>query len=175
MTLHPQNASSAPGPSGEKPIPLRIELFRALALILVATALGILTNAFSSRSLSILDSEGPGAPPKPQPAQPLDGFSEALRAGKLLILDARAESLLAEGKPLGALRVTPDAFDDEYPKLKPYLDSVPLIVVLCDSAECSTSGLIVKQLRDLGHKQAKVFPGGWRKYREAGYPLETRP
>ncbi|MCZ7644803.1 MAG: rhodanese-like domain-containing protein [Planctomycetota bacterium] len=150
----------------------RGDLLRALALVALAGVLGLATNALSSRPVPILDPSGPGRVAEGAPRiEPAEYAAEATRGG-VLLLDARAERLHAQGRPSGSVAVTPEDLDARMPELMLYLQSARLVVVLCDSAQCMSADRVVEMLEARGYPGAKVFAGGWEGYKQAGFPIE---
>ena len=84
-----------------------------------------------------------------------------IAAGTHLVFDARAIASYDAGHLPGALSFPVDDFATLYPQYAPLLDPSTLILVYCSGEECDESLLLGKQLRDHGHTNISLFPGGY--------------
>lgn len=175
-------ASPAAPPPASRPRPSpasawKADLARALGIVAVASALGLATNALSSKPVPLLDPQGPGALPEPGPRILGIELLEELRTNPqgILMIDARSDELLAEGAPAGSVRMTPETLVEDLTQKKPLFDAARLLVVVCDSDMCPRGDDIAKQLKDLGYANVKVFEGGWPAYKESGLGLQGPP
>ncbi|GMV81303.1 MAG: hypothetical protein AMXMBFR7_24870 [Planctomycetota bacterium] len=151
----------------------RRETKRAALLLGLAVMLGLGTNALSARPIALTDPRGPGALPERAPRIDAARLREALPQGGVLLLDARSERLLAEGKVAGGFAVTPETLDEKLESLFPFLSGARLMVVVCDSGDCLSGDRLAAALDSRGFPDAQVFEGGWPAYRAAGLPIEA--
>jgi rhodanese-related sulfurtransferase len=99
----------------------------------------------------------------------------------LLFIDSRKRDDFAEGHIPGALSVPLDSVQ-RWGKKAPgsewagTLDfpGAQTLIVYCEGGDCQTSISLAKIIHDNGHKDIRVFTGGWAEWRAAGLP-EERP
>jgi rhodanese-related sulfurtransferase len=154
----------------------RGEFLRALAIVIVASLLGLGVNAFSAKPIAVLDPKGPGALPEKAPRIGVAEF-KALREANaaMLLLDVRNPETVAGGAPEDSIHVPAHDFTAQYESLglQGQLKGAEHIVVMCDSADCPAGDRVAKMLKDLRHENVRVFQGGWVEYRAAGLPLKS--
>ena len=88
--------------------------------------------------------------------------------GAVVFFDARAASDYAAGHIALALSLPVDAFEEHFSKIAGMLTPESKIVVYCDGLECDLSLRLVKRLRELGYKDARILVNGWTTWRTAG-------
>ncbi|MCK6471275.1 MAG: hypothetical protein L6R28_05975 [Planctomycetes bacterium] len=174
--------SDAASPPASTPKPAtasewKADLARALGIVAVACALGLATNALSSKPMPLLDPKGPGALPEPGPRILGIELMEELRTNPqgILMIDARSDELLAEGAPVGAVRMTPETLVEDLRQKKPLFDAARLLVIVCDSDKCPRGDDIAMQLMQFGYATVKVFDGGWPAYKDSGLGIQGPP
>lgn len=145
-------------------------LIEALALLSIATCLALAVNLFSPRGLALTE---------PLAVTALDAryiAAETARArfesGQSIFVDARPASEFAAGHIEGALNLPADAFDQNYPSMAAFLPREVEIVVCCDGQECDRSKQVATRLQELGYGKVKIFYGGWKVWRQRGWPSE---
>jgi rhodanese-related sulfurtransferase len=89
--------------------------------------------------------------------------------GSALFIDSRPKQKFSEGHILNAVSIP---LQENKKKLNSPL-SVPLektIVVYCDGGDCQESLALAKVLHSQGHKNIRVFTGGWAEWLGTGHP-----
>ncbi len=89
--------------------------------------------------------------------------------GSALFIDSRPKRKFSEGHVLNAVSIP---LEENKKKLNSPL-SVPLektIVVYCDGGDCQESLALAKVLHSQGHKNIRVFTGGWTEWVDTGHP-----
>ncbi len=90
------------------------------------------------------------------------GLQSLQREGRVLILDARAPSQFAEAHIPGALSLYPGNFDDDLVTVVDSWQPNLSIVIYCDDAQCRSSNVIARRIRDeLGLDSIYLLEGGW--------------
>lgn len=173
-------AAASPAASTPKASPAsawKADLVRALGIVAAACALGLATNALSSKPVPLLDPKGPGALPEPGPRILGMELLEEIRTNPqgILMLDARDDELLAEGAPVGSVRITPETLAKDLAAHQALFDAARLLVVVCDSDLCPRGDDVAQQLGQFGYKNVKVFEGGWPAYKDSGLGIQGPP
>jgi rhodanese-related sulfurtransferase len=158
-------------------IRLRQALQEAIALLLVAAALGFIYTAATEKGLFARTPIRKATPPLGIQAPPMISRDEAwsfFQSGSALFVDARHDFDFKLGHIKGAINVPLK----DYELRKSALGSTPpdrVIVAYCDGAECNSSiELSVKLMKD-GYSNVKIFFGGWREWEAANLPVEKTP
>ncbi|HWN82354.1 MAG TPA: rhodanese-like domain-containing protein [Candidatus Udaeobacter sp.] len=175
--LDPAGPGIAPG-SRSRPVR------DALGLIVFGLLVGLAANALSPRGIPLVGDFSRGAAlanrseeelKELPPVVELADVKTAIASGDslLVVLDARAPDAFAEGHLPGALNLSVENLDANYPPLKARLDRVNRIIVYCDGGDCELSHDLAEALKSLGYKRVQLFAGGIAAWTEAGEKLET--
>jgi len=105
----------------------------------------------------------------------LPEFRKIVESENAIILDARPALFYRRGHVPGAISLSREQFEKEYPKRKALNDKDRLIAVYCSGADCKDSGMVAAALVKLGHSRVLVFAGGWDAWTGAGLPAEAGP
>lgn len=146
---------------------------RALIIVLVAGALGLLNNALSQKGIPLVTP--PKKLPTPDEFIPLDQARGLWNAGNALFFDARKPEDFEAGHILNARNLPAEDFEQNYVKIAPMLTPESTIVVYCDGTECDLSHRLADQLRQLGYTNVHMIFNGWTSWQKAGFPTEAGP
>ena len=100
------------------------------------------------------------------------GEAEELFArGDALFIDARSQSLYAEGHILNAVNYPAE---ENREALSRPLDagSNRILVVYCEGGDCLASVAVAKVLKKAGFEDVRIFSGGWAEWSAAGRPSD---
>jgi rhodanese-related sulfurtransferase len=168
-----------------------------IAIIAVAAVIGVAYNAVRADSVPLIQrvqavstvshdrpatatdgdeggtiSTPPASAPLPEDAVSIDDVKAAVDAGTAVIIDARAQSVFAEGHIPTAINIPYDHLPEYYDML---LETVPLdarVICYCWGPSCDFSDQLATELRIIGYLDVVVFTGGWEHWQAAGYPVE---
>jgi rhodanese-related sulfurtransferase len=158
-------------------IRLRQACREAIALLLVAAALGFIYTAATEKGLFARSTHRTAAMPSGAQAPSMisrDGAWGFYQSGTALFVDARHEFDFKLGHIKGALSVPLKDYDLRKGALSG-ISHDHLIVAYCDGAECNSSiELSVKLMKD-GYSNVRIFFGGWREWEAANLPVEKTP
>ena len=158
-------------------IRLRQALREAVALLLVAAALGFIYTAATEKGLFARSATRNVTVPTGNQAPPMISLDEAwsyYQAGTTIFVDARHDFDYKLGHIKGAVNVPLKDFDLR----KSALDSVAhdrVVVAYCDGAECNSSIELSVKLMKEGYTNVKILFGGWREWEGAHHPIEKSP
>jgi rhodanese-related sulfurtransferase len=147
-------------------------LSEILAVLSVATGLGLAVNAFSPRGIAVT---------RPLPLHELDAryitTDEAkarFDAGRAIFVDARKPEEFARGHVFGALNLPLETFPASYARKAAVLPREVEIVVYCGGIDCAESRELANRLQQVGYSRdrLKVFRGGWTEWKARGWPAE---
>ena len=149
----------------------RRTIWRALAIVVAGSALGLLVNAFSPRRIAYIT-------PPPPARTPADEISltEATglwRSGRAFFLDARAEADYAAGHIAGAISLPSESFDKRFPEVSRMLPTGAPLVAYCDGQVCELSHQLAEKLRLSGYRDVRVLVNGWTDWKTARLPTQT--
>jgi rhodanese-related sulfurtransferase len=154
---------------------LRRHLLEALVIVALGAVIGLSVNYRLIGALleGRLAPQGPAqtAGDYPTPIT-LGQLQEALAAGKIVAVDARAVESYAEGHLPAALSL-PLAEAEE--RLEEFRSRVPVstaLVIYCNGYGCPDSFDLAVQLIAAGYSSVAVFEGGLPEWRDAGLPVE---
>ena len=141
---------------------------RALLIVLVGGALGLVANAISPRGIPYI------ARPQPrlqtQDVVPVQEAQELWKSGAVFFLDARAPADYAAGHIANAFNLPVEEFEQRYPAVAAMLTPDSIIVVYCDGQQCDLSHRLMVRLRELGYRHVRVLVNGWTVWQTAGLP-----
>lgn len=158
-------------PSPARPRPLDVVL-GAVALVLLATTMGVLFNHFQPRPLPLLAPYRPALPPGVYAVSTAEGRA-LWSLGRVVFVDAREAERYAEGHIPGALSLPyEDAQQDPPPpEILERLRRAPMVILYCDGPECRASERLALRLGQLGLRHLRVYVDGWPAWEAAGYPV----
>ncbi len=144
---------------------------RGAMICLAGAIVGVLFNAVSPRGIDLLG---------PVPRRTIEGVGEvslkeawSLYKQKTgLFVDARSEAEFDAGHIPGALLLPLDDFDEVLSSWTNLIPSDTLLITYCAGAGCDSSLDVAESLKEEGYSRVKVFFGGWKKWKDAGYPVE---
>jgi len=142
---------------------------RALAIILLGAACGLLANTLSPRRLPWV--REPAAARAPRDVITLAEAEQLWRTGAGFFLDARRTDEYVAGHIAQALSLPLEGFERALPEIEPLLTHDANIVVYCDGGECELSHDVQRRLRALGYLNVRVLVNGWTAWRKAGLPV----
>ena len=158
-------------------IRLRQALREAGVLLMAAVALGFIYTAAMERGMFARRTPEPPGLPAGLSAPAMISREQArayFETGAALFVDARHEFDYKLGHIRGAINIPLRLYEAK----KSLVDSIPknqLLVAYCDGAECNSSiELSVKLAKD-GHKNVKIFFGGWRDWTDSHLPIVKAP
>src|SRR5438552_17714246 len=117
---------------------------RALLILLLGAALGLLSNAISPKGIPLITPPKKAA--KAEEFIPLEKAHE-LWAGGGIFVDARKPEDYEQGHIANALNLPVEESEQYYTKVAPMLASDSRIVVCCYGRECELSHRLANQLR----------------------------
>ena len=161
------------------------EILGGIAIMFVATLLGVTVNAMRSGGIPLVQKGAPvstvkhGAKADSMATETVAAGSVSLAemkriydAGTAYIIDARDPAEYNEGHIPGAINIP-------YDRLPEFLDmlssEVPMdgeVIIYCRGPECDFSDQLATELKILGYQNVRVFTGGWQYWIEAGYPVD---
>jgi len=154
---------------------LRRHLLEALVIVALGAVIGLSVNY---RLISAL-LEGGLAPQSPAQTAgdyptpiTLSQLQEALAAGRVVAVDARAVDSYAEGHLPGALSLPLGEAEE---RLEAFRSRVPLataLAIYCNGYGCPDSFDLAMKLIAAGYGSVAVFEGGFPEWRDAGLPVE---
>lgn len=160
-------------------------LFKALIIILIGSASGLLYNAFSPGGITLkgswsskITSDSVVVPysyreDSDPPAISLDYAMMKFQSTKVVFLDARLPADFKAGHVRGAINFPYEEFEEHVPKVLPKLPKDEEIIAYCDGTECESSLLLARELKERGYNHIKVFFGGWAEWQKAGLPAKV--
>ncbi len=95
------------------------------------------------------------------------GEKEAIRLhGEkgVLFVDARKQWEFERGRIPGAVLLSREHFEENFPELEKQLRSADKLVIYCTSRNCEDSSLVATRLAQLGFPCVLVFEGGWAEW-----------
>jgi rhodanese-related sulfurtransferase len=88
---------------------------------------------------------------------------QALRAVRVLWIDARSEADYGRGHIPGAVLLNEDSWEKLLPAVLSAWQPDDLVIVYCDSGRCDASHKVAQRLtREAGIDGVKVLKGGWQ-------------
>lgn len=150
-----------------------------------SAALGLVVNAYSRAPLPIVVDVPVAAKAEPDETNGVDpnkisqaNLIQATKhpAQEVRILDVRGQAEFDKGHIPRSIHFQHDKLVEAYQALQSEFLGATLIVVLCDSDQCSKAETAAETLRKLGFKNVRVLIGGWDGYKNSGYSIEeSRP
>ncbi len=100
-------------------------------------------------------------------------LARRVRAGAVVLLDARSPDAFAEGHIPGAINVPYDRLAEYLGVLQERVMPDDSVVCYCWSPSCDFSDQLADELRLMGYTAVTVFEGGWEAWTGADMPVET--
>ena len=94
-------------------------------------------------------------------------------SGKALFIDARGPNEFAEAHIKGSINIPVNTTPEELAKLKNKLQG-KVLVTYCHGVGCHLSDKTAYMLFDAGYRKIGIFFGGWPKWNEHKYPIDTK-
>ncbi len=168
-------------------------LGRSAAIVLVACAIGFITNILRPDGLPLIrqpkwetrpfvtaaqtSSHAPGSPNRSQrPEAPFTTLKEAkalFKGGSALFVDARALEDYEAGHIRGAVSLYYDDVDQLYPGTIGRLPKTVSIVVYCSEPDCESAVRVGDRLLAMGHRRTMILLEGLPGWKNAGLPIVT--
>lgn len=147
---------------------MRRTIQRSLVIVLLGAALGLVANAISPRSISLI------TPPKTEHSEqeflPLSQAHELWSSGAAFFLDARAPADYEAGHIANAFSLPAETFDEHFAQVASFLTTDSTIVCYCDGRECDLSDHLAELLRQRGYTSIRILQNAWTEWNKAGYP-----
>lgn len=164
------------------------ELGGGVALMIVASLVGVAVNAVRPDGVALIQAGAPVATARhgeadstAAEAAPREGvvtleqMKQLFDAGTVVIIDARSTTEYEEGHIPGAINIPHDRIPEFMDVLNNEVSTDAQVVCYCRSLTCDFSDLLATEMKVIGYQDVKVFSGGWDQWKEAGYPAETGP
>ncbi len=161
------------------------EISGGLVIIVVATVLGVIVNSMRSGGIPLVQRGAPvstvkyGVPADTAAAGiPADGavsLAEVKRLwdeGTAFIIDARSPLEYEQGHIPGSINIPHDRIPEYLDTLMSEIPTDGTVIVYCRGPKCDFSDHLATELKILGYKNVRVFPGGWEHWVAAGYPVD---
>jgi rhodanese-related sulfurtransferase len=103
---------------------------------------------------------------------PLDEAWSLHEAGRALFLDARDARAFEMGHLPGALHIPPERAEDHVLELRALAQAGLALIAYCDGVDCPLSSELARSLHERGVSPVRVLVNGWRRWQEAGRPVE---
>ncbi len=163
-------------------------LLGGVAILVVATLLGIVVNAVRPNGVALIQSGAPvstaqhvehtdsvAADTTHALAEGAISLSEMKRRfdeGVAIILDARDASEYEQGHIPGAINIPYDRIPEYFDVLQSQVPMDAEVICYCRSVTCDFSDQLATELKVIGYQDVSVFSGGWEQWTNAGYPVE---
>jgi rhodanese-related sulfurtransferase len=160
-----------------------VTLLKAFIIILIALALGLVSNHFSSHGISLkgswskkIISDSLIVPYSYSAGDPRAiTISEAMtkyQSPQVIFLDARLEADFKAGHIKNALNLPYEELQSFWDKVSLQFSPEQEIITYCDGTECENSLYLARELRQRGFTKVLVFFGGWTEWKKAELPIE---
>ena len=148
---------------------------QACAILLVAAALGILTNHIRRDGLPLVDDWAIEAQLTPEPGESLvlslEEARESFSSGAAIFLDARSPELYEQGHIQGAQSLPWEGVDEYFDEVMASIPLNALIIAYCDGETCSLSKDLAIELFYRGYENVRVLVNGWSLWKDHGFPI----
>ena len=171
---------------------MRQNLFRFIAIIFVAAALGIgIHYSFIKRALSgeiiirppVINGPGGNSNSSPNNENPpdqlpspriitLDEAKSRFDAKEAVFIDARPDLFYKIGHIAGAISFPRAEFEktNNFTPIQEHKGKK--IILYCSGKECPDSSILSQYMIREGFRDIEIFEGGWPEWEKAGYPSE---
>jgi rhodanese-related sulfurtransferase len=103
---------------------------------------------------------------------PLKEALSLYQKGRALFVDARDPLSFQQGHIAGALNVPPGEAERYLEEVSILSRSGLAVIVYCDGVDCPLSPELARTFKQRGVTVVQVLVDGWRRWLEAGYPVE---
>lgn len=167
-------AAEKPSAPAARPLFAASDILRALAVLALATVLGLGLNTQKKQPVPVFAADGPGALPDRAPriaAPELKGMSRTVA----LLIDIREVDAVRKGRPKGSYNAPMSRFIEALTEqdLITKMNGAEIVVLICESAECPLADRAYKLLEPLKLPKLRVLDGGWEAYEKLGLPIDT--
>ena len=156
---------------------LKRMLLQACAIVLVAAALGILTNYIRRDGLPLVADWPVEAQLTLEPGKSLTlSFAEAresFSSGAAVFLDARAPAFYEQEHILGARNLPWEGVNEYFDEVMAGIPLDALIIAYCDGETCSLSKNLALELFYRGYDNVRVLVNGWSLWKDHRLPIGT--
>ncbi|MBM3464948.1 MAG: hypothetical protein FJX76_22850 [Armatimonadetes bacterium] len=148
-------------------------LIGAVALVLLATTMGVILNRASTDPVGLLTPFRPRLPARVGEIDAPTARRFALLGA--LFVDAREPEAYRAGHIPGALNLPAEQVEDRpvAGDLLARIREARMVVIYCDGPECLASFHVARRLRVLGLENLWLMPVGWPGWEAAGNPRTT--
>ena len=154
---------------------LKRMLLQACAIVLVAAALGILTNYIRRDGLPLVADWPLEAQLTPEPGESLvlslAEARESFSSGAAVFLDARAPELYEQGHIQGARSLPWEKVAEYFDEVMAGIPLDALIIAYCDGETCSLSKDLALELFYRGYENVRVLVNGWSLWKDHRLPI----
>jgi rhodanese-related sulfurtransferase len=148
-------------------------IVQAFAILLIASAAGLLVNALRPNGIGLLDAGQSAAVAERENGEiGIKEATELFASGRGIFLDARTPWEFESGRIQGALSLPPDEFDFRFPELEARLKNVDTVITYCDGERCPLGDQLAERLRGHGIEHVFVLKNGWALWRNEKLPTE---
>jgi 3-mercaptopyruvate sulfurtransferase SseA len=164
------------------------ELAGGIALMIVATVLGIGVNAVRPDGVALIQKGAVVSTaqhgdvdttktfvPTAEGAISLDEMKTQFDAKTAVIIDARSTEEYEEGHIPGSINVPHDRLPEFQDVLNREVSNDAHVICYCRGPSCDFSDLLATELKIIGWQDVSVFSGGWEEWTKAGFPVEKGP
>ena len=154
-------------------------LLEIIGIVVFASIIGFLYNAFSPKSLKIIPSD-PSVAAVPDSVlfeSIFDGnnnmentvtygqVERMLQDPRFQFIDARRPDQFADGHIGNAINIFPEESEDVRIPLIFSLPKDKILIVYCDGGACDLSHILTQELTTVfGFKEVFIYPGGWEEW-----------
>ncbi len=147
---------------------------KAIIIALICSAVGLLRNTVSSQPLPLIYTR-PTEVTKEGVKIPLIDVNQAKTYFDDLqttFVDTRKEEDYNSAHVKGAVFLTPETMQDDFPMVQPLLNEENRLILYCYGPECDMAEEVATFLGKLGYKKLIIMNSGFRAWEEAGFPVE---
>ncbi|MBW1980058.1 MAG: rhodanese-like domain-containing protein [Deltaproteobacteria bacterium] len=158
------------------PTPWLRASWQALLLVVLATAVALLTNQLRSDQLPLVADWSPAARLLDEAGDSLIiSLDEAIAlfdTQEALFLDARPPDVYELGHILGARNLPWEDFETYYQRVMKDVPQEAQIITYCDGEGCSLSKELALALIANGYQNVRVLVNGWSHWQEQQLPVD---
>ena len=146
-------------------------LFHIFIILFLGAVTGVLSNTFSDTPIPWI------RPSKDAQKQQwkqitIQEARKSLETGAVLFIDARESKEYKLGHIPGALNIPAETFLESYQEYTNWLPVDLPLIVYCQGDPCDESRTALTHLKNFGHENLLLLPGGWLEWKGAGFELE---
>jgi rhodanese-related sulfurtransferase len=153
-----------------------------LFILILSSALGLIFNWINQKGISLIAQEKAlkwrmgnllVTPDTNEPyAINLEQAKELYEQNELFI-DAREKEEFEAGHIRGAVNIPFDNIDNYIEEIN-RIPKNEIVITYCSGTDCDLSILLGNKLSEMGYKNVYIFFGGWMKWLNSGYPIESQ-